>query len=305
MTEHKMKLSIGPVLYYWPAERLRDFYAMVAESPVDIVYLGETVCSKRRQFRSEDWLETAAMLTDAGKETVLSSLSLLEADSERKTLARLCDNDRFTVEANDVGAINLLAKRGVPFVSGPSVNLYNDRTLAFFHKLGLKRWVMPFELSRATLAEIQANRPAGVETEVMAYGRIPLAWSARCFTARAHHLQKDNCQEKCLADPDGLTIYTQEDDAFLALNGIQTQSAQTYNLLGELDDLRQLGVDVLRISPQSEQMPAIIDYFVDALAGRQDARTAAMALEGLMPVSGCSGYWYGKAGMQQTAQADL
>lgn len=293
-----MKLSIGPVLYYWPKQQLQDFYAMLAESPVDIVYLGETVCSKRRQFRLEDWLETAAMLSKAGKEAVLSSLALIEAESERKALRRLCENGRFTVEANEVGAINLLAEQRVPFVSGPSVNLYNDRTLNFFHKLGLKRWVMPFELSRETLAEIQQARPAGVETEVMAYGCIPLAWSARCFTARAHNLQKDDCQEKCIADPDGLQVYTQEDDAFLILNGIQTQSAQTHHLLAEYADLQSLGVDILRISPQSTHMEEIIAAFRSVIDGKNEPQQAARQLEAWMPVGPCSGYWYGEAGMK-------
>lgn len=297
-----MKLSIGPVLYDWPKAQLGDFYAMLAESPADIVYLGETVCSKRRQFRPDDWLAAAEMLARAGKEAVLSTLALIEADSERRTLKRICANGRFLVEANDMGAVQRLAHQGVPFVSGPGVNLYNDRSLAFLHTLGLKRWVMPCELSRDALAEIQTGRPAGVETEVLAYGRIPLAWSARCFTARAHQRQKDNCAEQCLADPDGLTVYTQEDDAFLALNGIQTQSAQTYNLLGELDTLRRLEVDILRISPQSTHMPDIIERFAAALAGRVDARKMARELEAMMPVGGCSGYWFGEAGMRVTRQ---
>ncbi|GAB4354197.1 MAG: U32 family peptidase [Gammaproteobacteria bacterium] len=298
-----MKLSIGPVLYYWPRTQLRDFYSLVAESPVDIVYLGETVCSKRRQFRTEDWLETAEMLSDAGKEVVLSSLALIEAESERKALKRLCENDRFTVEANEMGAVNLLAQRGKPFVSGPSVNLYNDRTLRFLHKLGLKRWVMPFELSRETLAEILRERPEGVETEVMAYGCIPLAWSARCFTARAHHLQKDDCQERCLADPDGLRVYTQEDEPFLVLNGIQTQSAQTHHLLGEYADLAALGVDILRISPQSNHMETIITAFREVIDGVSAAGEAARRLVPCMPVGPCSGYWHGEAGMKIATQA--
>ena len=53
------RLAIGPVLYYWPADQLRAFYAMVADSPAEIVYLGETVCSKRRSLNVEEWLEIA------------------------------------------------------------------------------------------------------------------------------------------------------------------------------------------------------------------------------------------------------
>jgi len=299
-----MKLSIGPVLYYWPKAQLQDFYTEVAEAPVDIVYLGETVCSKRRQFRLEDWLATGEMLSNAGKEVVLSSLALIEAESERKALKRLCENGRYTVEANEVGAINLLADQSVPFISGPSVNLYNDRTLRFFHSLGLKRWVMPFELSRDTLADIQKERPAGVETELLAYGCIPLAWSARCFTARAHHLQKDDCWETCIDDPDGMQVFTQEDDPFLILNGIQTQSAQTHSLISEFKDLQQLGVDILRISPQSTHMGDIIATFRAVIDGLEEPQVAAQKLEQWLPVGPCSGYWFGDAGMKTVAEIE-
>lgn len=301
MTERNIRLSLGPVLYYWPKEQLLDFYDMVAEAPVEIVYLGETVCSKRRALRLDDWLAVGERLHAAGKEVVLSTLSLIEADSERKALQRICSNGRFAVEANDMGAINLLAHQGAPFVTGPGINIYNDRTLAFLHTLGLTRWVMPCELSRETLAAILENRPPQVQTEVMVYGRIPLAWSARCFTARAHQLQKDDCEERCIADPDGLLVHTQEDKTFLALNGIQTQSAQTHNLLGELDDLRRLGVEVLRISPQSAHMDEIISTFHAALTGEMPAQAAARELEQWMPNGPCSGYWFGAAGMAGAA----
>ena len=49
-----MKLSLGPILYYWERERVLDFYAQAAGWPVDIVYLGEAVCSKRRALRPDD-----------------------------------------------------------------------------------------------------------------------------------------------------------------------------------------------------------------------------------------------------------
>ena len=49
-----MKLSLGPILYYWERERVLDFYAQVAGWPVDVVYLGEAVCSKRRALRPDN-----------------------------------------------------------------------------------------------------------------------------------------------------------------------------------------------------------------------------------------------------------
>ena len=85
-----IQLSLGPLLYFWPRESVLDFYAQVAESPVDIVYLGETVCSKRRQLRQQDWLDIAAHLRAADKQVVLSTLTLIEAESEFNVLNSLC-----------------------------------------------------------------------------------------------------------------------------------------------------------------------------------------------------------------------
>jgi collagenase-like PrtC family protease len=40
------RIALGPLTYYWPRERVLDFYAQALAWPVDIVYLGETVCSR-------------------------------------------------------------------------------------------------------------------------------------------------------------------------------------------------------------------------------------------------------------------
>jgi len=296
------KLALGPVLYYWSRDDLLAFYDQVATLPVDIVYLGETVCSKRRSLRLDDWLTVGEELAAAGKQVVISCLALVEAESELKSLRRLCGNERFMVEANDMTAVQLAAG-GNGFVAGPFVNLYNPRALAALARRGLRRWVMPVELSRDTLEGMQAERPEGVETEVFAFGRLPLALSARCFTARAHDLPKDDCRLRCLDYPDGMLLSTQEDARFLTLNGIQTQSAQTYNLVGETGDLAALGVDVLRISPQSQHSFEVVETFHAALAEGADPLAGERELERWMPSGPCDGYWNGRAGMERSARA--
>ena len=299
--QYPIKLSLGPILYYWPRQQVLEFYDEMLELPLNIVYLGETVCSKRNQLRTDDWFALAERFQAAGKQVVFSTLALLEAESEVMRLRRICANERFLVEANDLGAIHLM--EGRPFVAGHSVNIYNTHTLRLLVGVGLKRWVFPLELSAETLAAMQAERPADVETEVFAYGRMPLAYSARCFTARAHKLNKDDCQYRCLDYPDGLTLSTQDDNRFLALNGIQTQSARSVNLLGELPLMAKLKVDVLRISPQSAHTVEVVKAFAAALSGSLEPAQAAARLESLMPTGGCDGYWRGTAGMQATTRA--
>ena len=158
---------------------------------------------------------------------------------------------------------------------------------------------MPLELSRSTLRAIMSDAPEGVETELFAYGRLPLAMSARCYTARAHKLPKDDCQYKCIDYPDGLTLRTREDEAFLAINGIQTQSAQPHNLLPALDDIRSLGVDLVRISPQSRHTMNIIRAFHQVLNGVQMDHDA---LDELMSMGPCDGYWHEMPGMQNKVE---
>ena len=93
MNNNRYRLSVGPIQFHWPRQQMLDFYERIESSEADIVYLGETVCSKRRELRHQDWLDVAERLLASGKEVVLSTLALVEARSEIAYIRKLCEQD--------------------------------------------------------------------------------------------------------------------------------------------------------------------------------------------------------------------
>ncbi len=296
-----MKLSLGPLQYYWPRQRVLDFYDQMMRLPLDAIYLGETVCSRRRELRPPDWLALAEQLSRSGKQIILSSQVLLETEPDLKALRRLADNGHFLVEANDMAAVRMLQKR-VPFVAGASLNVFNGHTLALLAKLGAVRWVIAPEMSASDLAALLSERPAGLQAEALAYGRLPLAYSARCFTARHFNLQKDECEFRCIEFEDGLRLRTREGEPFLVINGIQTQSDRVHSLLADLPQLADCGIDVLRISPQASHTADIVALFRSLLDGTASVPQCVGALASMMPAAACNGFWHDQPGLAQVAR---
>ena len=281
-----MKLSLGPLLYYWPRSAVFAFYDKIATSAADVVYLGEVVCARRHELRAEDWIALGGALAAAGKEVVLSTQALIESEGDLRILRRIVANGEFRVEANDWSAVRLLAGTE-GWVAGPHANIYNPQTLALMHEMGARRWVMPFEATREMAAGLIAARPEGMQAEIFAHGRVPLALSARCFTARRFNLQRETCEYRCIDFPDGMELQTREGEPFLSVNGVQTQSAAVYSLLGEARELRAAGVGLVRVSPQSVGTEELLGAWRRALDG--EALPA--------PAGTVSGFWHGRPGM--------
>ncbi|PIJ51095.1 U32 family peptidase [Erwinia sp. OLTSP20] len=290
-----MKYALGPVLWYWPKDRLTTFCEIASQSEADIIYLGETVCSKRRETKFADWMALARELSASGKQVILSTLSLIQAPSELSELKRLVENGEFIIEANDFGTVNMAAERQLPFVAGHALNVYNAQTLQLLQRLGMIRWCMPVELSRDWLINLLAQfdalkLPRQFEIEVFGYGHLPLALSARCFSARAENRSKDACQTCCIDYPQGRQVYSQEDQQVFVLNGIQTMSGECYHLGNHLPGMQGL-VDVVRLSPQDSDTPALISRFRANEQGEQPFSADDRPY--------CDGYWRQLAGLTQ------
>lgn len=291
-----MQIALGPVQYYWPREQMFDFYAQACEWPIDRVYLGETVCSRRHELLLDDWLEIASELSKAGKQVVLSTQVLLESRIELRTLGRITGQQDYLIEANDMGAVHQM--QGRSFVAGPFLNIYSPPALSLLAAQGATSWVMPLEMDQQGLNTMLKECPADLQTEVFAFGRMPLAFSARCFTARNRNLPKDNCQYVCLEYPDGLLLQTQEGQPFLNINGIQTQSALVYNLIQELPILQAMGVNRIRLSPQSQHMDVIVGIFNQVIQAQINVDTALSTIMSLQVADSCNGYWHGQPGQE-------
>lgn len=259
-----MKLSLGPLPPCWPRERTHAFYRAAADWPVEIIHLGEAAPGNGGELPVVDWIELAAELADKGKQVVLSALALPAAASASGVLERLVAERRCLIEANDLAAVQLCRERGIPFVAGPALKIRSHAELRRLMDDGLVRWVPGVEQGREPLRALRdAVLAAGLpmpELEVIAYGRLP--------------------------------PIAREGSSSPRLDGIRPHGGEIVDLGPELPQLRELGVDVLRLCPRAEGMAAIVAHY--HLARRSPQPPPRIAAR-----NSC---WHGEAGMR-TADA--
>ena len=286
------KLTLGPLLFHWPAEKWRDFYLRIADqAPVDSVCLGEVVCSKRAPFLEPFLPEVIERLQAAGKQVVHSTLALIANQRDLEAVRAVTAESTSFIEANDIATVALL--RGRAHTIGPYVSVYNEETLRHLARHGATRVCPPAELPASSLSILARAKAAEIEVQV--FGRLPLAMSARCFHARSAGLHKDSCQFVCGDDPDGLEVETLEQESFLAVSGPHILSHTFVNLVGELEALCEMGVRWFRLSPHDIDMVAVAGHFRDVLDGRREPEDGYLGE--LVPFAAFSnGFYYGKEG---------
>ena len=256
-----MKITLGPgakVLLAW-RNSVFAFYQAMAERPWTSIYLGETVCSRSHELRLSTGWTWPGMLRE-GKQVVMSSHGAARIDQRTWPGCTSWRQRRvLTVEANDMGAVHCLAGKPLCFVAGPHLNLFNPSPA----------WMAQ---PAPALGDAAGNAPPatwpwcrpppGLQTEVFAYGPLPLAYSARCFTARHYNLPKDDCRFSCMEHPDGLLLQKHARRKAFWCSTAPNAVGPRHNLLAELPQMQALGVDILRISPQPQHMAQDIDCLV-------------------------------------------
>lgn len=274
-----LQLALGPIYFHWSPEQIVGFYSQIAHgAPIDRVYLGEVVCGKREPLVREALAAAAAELRNAGKEVVWSGPALPMTPRDRAAIPSFGTGE--LVEVNDFSGLSR-HDGSSPFVAGPFLNIYNEAAAAELVSRGCTRLCANVELSLAAVDQI-ARTHRGLEIEIFAFGRLPLALSGRCYHARLHGLGKDACQFICRRDPDGLGVETLEGQPFLAMNGVQTLSHAVQLADLDPDRLRSCGVTALRLSPHACDMPAVARSFRAFLNGglsRAQLRAAVKAVE--------------------------
>ncbi len=296
------ELTLGPNLFNWPPESWRDFYFRIAdEAPVSVVYLGETICSKRAPLFADYYEAVSARLRAAAKTVVHSTLGETASRADRNLVSEVCGTTSDLVEANDASAAFHL--RGRPHCIGPLMNVYNEETLRFLAAKGARNICVPIELPFAAIGVLcAAARPENVTIEVQVFGRQSLALSARCYHARAHGRTKDTCRFVCENDPDGLILKTLEQTPFLVANGVQTLSYEYLNLVQEIPALKAAGVSRYRLSPHTCDMVRVASVFRGVLDGALNVAEALARLEELpLDAPFSNGFHHGRPGYGWTA----
>ncbi len=300
VSDPRTSLTMGPLLFNWPVDKWKDFYARLAdESPVDAVHIGEVVCSKRLPFYADAIPQIAERLRRGGKTVVLSTLALTTLPRERKDSIEIVRNGEYEVEINDITSLAHLLD-GQRFRTGPYVNVYNETTLRFLARLGTSSICLPPELPIDTVGILaKVARSLRVGCEVWSFGRIPLAMSGRCYHARIEGLMKDSCQFVCAHDSDGLALETVDRQKFLAINGVQTMSHSYCNAIGDIERLADIGITGLRLSPHSCDMIAVSQVFRDRLDGKLSAMDGRHRIEEICGDAMFSnGFLFGSSGAE-------
>lgn len=267
VAERSFEISLGPAPTNWGRTEFGDFYADVVHRPhIHRVYVGEVVCMKRRLVTVDLLRQIRDIVEQAHGVVVLSTPAVIvaEADLERiAALAEVVDH----IEANNVGVVALWKERfpDKSLVLGPYLNVYNARAATFWRDLGAERLVLPIDAEWPVVTQLAELFPGN--TEMVLFGRPALAFSWRCYTARAYHKLGRDCDFNCCARRQ-VHLQTLDDEQLLTVNGSAVYPRRVYCALDAMREAQSRGVSTFRIEPAcggADAALAMIDGLLSAV----------------------------------------
>jgi collagenase-like PrtC family protease len=299
-----MKISIGPAPFNWGKNRLMEFYCdEIADTGIEAVYIGNTICHKRNVLNREDFQTIIAALHQKGIKAYYSTLALCTTAEEFdyvKDIYSLFDG----LEVNMLGFLNLLKQKrfkdlNKDIILGPYLNLYNWKSAACLKKFNPEKLVAPFELPLESIKSI--TEKSMIPMEITVWGNLSTALSWRCYTARAVNRTRKNCGMICLEYPEGMLLKSIEGEELFKIDGLQVLSSKTHCLVEYLRQLEENRISTIRIYPQMQQTVAVVNIFRQVLENRLDAKSALLQLASYAPSGFCNGWLWGKAGWEYVA----
>ena len=287
-----MELTLGPALFNWKKEEFLRFYQSVADSPVDTVYIGEVICTKRRGLSVRDIEEIADALSKKGKKVILSTPAIVAGREELDYIEAILALP-YPVEANDMSVLNLA--EGKEVVAGPHIEVYNHVAVEFLMCCGVKRITFPVELPAETVRD--CIEKTSIFGEIVAHGKLPLAFSWRCYTLRAEGLKRKDCRNQCSQWPEGMEIKTLNGERVFNINGTSILSAKPLSLVELICQIRAMGIKALRIYPHHSHTPHTLRIYKDAIEGNLSPEEAMAELRDLYGGEEfVNGWFFGGAG---------
>ena len=262
-------------------------------------------------FALADLPRIVAKAHAAGVRVHLACNVLMHHEDIAELPAFLEQADAAGVDALIVGDLGAaaLARRYAPRAQlhvSTQASVTNREAAKVWHSLGARRIVAARELSLADLAALKEGMPAGMELEAFAHGAMCVAYSGRCLISdflNGRSGLRGNCAQSCrwryaLVESwnEGRFYPIEEENgASYILN------ADDICMLEHLDELRQAGVDSIKIEGRNKKayyVACVVNAYRQVLDGASPA-LFARELDTVSHRPYSTGFYFGPA--HQTA----
>ncbi|MBS7406085.1 MAG: U32 family peptidase, partial [Coriobacteriales bacterium] len=258
-------------------------------------------------FALADLPRIVAKAHAAGVRVHLACNVLMHHEDIAELPAFLEQADAAGVDALIVGDLGAaaLARRYAPRAQlhvSTQASVTNREAAKVWHSLGARRIVAARELSLADLAALKEGMPAGMELEAFAHGAMCVAYSGRCLISdflNGRSGLRGNCAQSCrwryaLVESWNEGRYypiEEENGASYILN------ADDICMLEHLDELRQAGVDSIKIEGRNKKayyVACVVNAYRQVLDGAP-AQQWMPELEKVSHRPYGTGFYFGRA----------